>query len=108
MDVVAVDAISISYQILRRIPIGEGLDQLLRRPGCGGMLGHIEMQHPTTTVKLTYQNNVWLAQDYWYTEGTLNFITLQREQKKTPISSIDRSLTFQLNRDCGLNFQLPR
>jgi len=63
---------------------------------------------PLYQIKLTYQNNVWLAQDYWYTEGTLNFITLQREQKKTPISSIDRSLTFRLNRDCGLNFQLPR
>ena len=63
---------------------------------------------PLYQIKLTYQNNVWLAQDYWYTEGTLNFITLQREQKKTPISSIDRALTLQLNRDCGVNFQLPR
>jgi hypothetical protein len=63
---------------------------------------------PLYQIKLTYQNNVWLAQDYWYTEGTLNFITLQREQKKTPVSSIDRALTLQLNRDCGVNFQLPR
>jgi hypothetical protein len=33
---------------------------------------------------------------------------LQGEQNKTPISSIDRALTFQLNRDCGVVFQLPR
>jgi hypothetical protein len=50
MDVVAVDAISISYQILRRIPIGEGLDDLLGCPGRGGMLGHIEVQYLATTV----------------------------------------------------------
>jgi hypothetical protein len=63
---------------------------------------------PLYLIKLTYQNNAWVAQDYWYTEGTLNFITLQGEQNKTPISSIDRALTFQLNRDCGVVFQLPR
>jgi hypothetical protein len=64
--------------------------------------------NPYYLIKLTYQNNVWVAQDYWYTAGTLNFITLQGEQNKTPTSSIDRALTFQLNRDCGVIFQLPR
>jgi hypothetical protein len=63
---------------------------------------------PLYQIKLTYQNDAWLAQDYWYTAGTLNFITLNGEEKKTPISSIDRALTFQLNRDCGLGFRLPR
>jgi len=63
---------------------------------------------PLYVIKLTYQNNAWLAQDYWYTAGTLNFITLQGEQNKTPIGSIDRALTYQLNRDCGVIFQLPR
>lgn len=63
---------------------------------------------PLYQIKLTYQSDVWLAQNYWYTAGTLNFITLQGEQNKTPISSIDRALTFQLNRDCGVNFQLAR
>src|SRR5215831_15854964 len=29
----------------RRVPIEERFDDLLRRPPCGGMLGHIEMQH---------------------------------------------------------------
>jgi hypothetical protein len=63
---------------------------------------------PLYLIKLTYQNNAWVAQDYWYTEGTLNFITLQGQQNKTPISSIDRALTFQQNRDCGVVFHLPR
>jgi len=62
---------------------------------------------PLYLIKLTYQSDVWVVQDYWYTEGTLNFITLQGEQKKTPISSIDRALTFQMNRYCGVVFQLP-
>jgi len=63
---------------------------------------------PLYLIKLTYQNNPWLAQDYWYTAGTLNFVTLQGEQNKTPIDSIDRALTFQMNRDCGVVFRLPR
>jgi len=63
---------------------------------------------PLYLIKLTYQNNVWAAQNYWYTAGTLNFVTSQGEQKMTPINSIDRAATIQLNRDCGLVFQFPR
>jgi len=59
-------------------------------------------------IKLTYQDSIWLAQNYWYTAGTLNFTTLQGQQNKTPIDTIDRALTFQLNNACGLNFQFPR
>jgi hypothetical protein len=58
-------------------------------------------------IKLTYENDVWVTQSYWYSAGTLNFVTLQGELKKTPANSIDRALTFQLNRNCGVNFQLP-
>jgi hypothetical protein len=60
---------------------------------------------PLYQIKLTYQSDVWLAQKYWYTPGTLNFITLQGEEKKTPIDSIDAGLTDRLNRACGLSFQ---
>ena len=59
-------------------------------------------------IKLTYTNNIWVAQDYWYAGDTLNFITVQGEQNKTPIDSIDRVTTFQLNRECGVNFPMPR
>ncbi len=58
-------------------------------------------------IKLVYQDNVWVVQNYWYTADTLNFVTPHGEQNKTPISSIDRSVTFELNRACGINFQLP-
>jgi hypothetical protein len=62
---------------------------------------------PFYLVKLTYQDKVWLARQYWFTPGTLNFITSQSELKKTPINSIDRAVTFQLNSSCGVNFQMP-
>jgi hypothetical protein len=58
-------------------------------------------------IKLTYQSNAGVAQYYWYTPGTLNFITLQGKLNKTPLSSIDRA-TFRLNHDCGVNFEAPR
>ena len=62
---------------------------------------------PLYLIKLTYDNQVWMSQDYWYTADTLNFITLQGRQNKTPINSIDRDATFRLNGECGLNFQWP-
>jgi hypothetical protein len=58
--------------------------------------------------QLTYQNNLSVAHDYWYTEGKLNFVTMQDEQISTSISSVDRALTLQLNRACGVNFQFPK
>jgi len=59
-------------------------------------------------VQSRYQNNLWVAHDYSYAKGILNFVTPEGEQKKTPVSSINRALTLQLNRECGVNFQLPR
>jgi hypothetical protein len=34
-------------------------------------------------------------------------VTLQREEKQVPLSSIDRALTLQLNRERSVAFQLP-
>jgi hypothetical protein len=56
----------------------------------------------------TYQNNLWVVQDYSFTNGTLNFTTEDGEQKQTSIRSVDRALTLQLNRECGVNFQFPK
>jgi hypothetical protein len=61
---------------------------------------------PVYQIKLTYSNEIWLTTNYWYTAGTLNFMTMQGEVKKTPINSID-PITLQLNQACGLNFQGP-
>ena len=62
---------------------------------------------PFFLIKLTYKNDVFLARDYWYTPGTLNFITTQSALNKTPVNTIDRGATSRLNFDCGVNFQLP-
>ena len=48
-DVIAVDGIPIANQIFRYIPIGKSLDDLLGRPGRGGILGDIEVQYLPTT-----------------------------------------------------------
>ena len=62
---------------------------------------------PLYLIKLTYQDKIWAARDYWYTPGTLNFVSTQSELHKTPTNTIDRGATFQLNRGCGINFQFP-
>ena len=59
---------------------------------------------PLYLIKLTYDNQVWMSQEYWYTADTLNFITLRGEQNKTPISSIDHAATFRLN---GMWLEFP-
>ena len=58
-------------------------------------------------IKLKGQDNVCMAQAYWYTEQTLHFITLEGENKQVPTSSIDRALTLQLNAERHVDFQLP-
>jgi hypothetical protein len=63
---------------------------------------------PLYLIKLTNANTPWVAQDYWYAADTLNFITAHGEQNKTPIASIDRAATYQMNRPCGINFEFPR
>ena len=44
------DPIPITEQILRRLVERKGLPQLLRRPLCGRMGGHIEMDDPPSIV----------------------------------------------------------
>jgi len=38
---------------------------------------------------------------------TLCYVTLQHEQRQTPVDTIDRALTVQLNRELHVPFQLP-
>jgi hypothetical protein len=56
----------------------------------------------------TYQDNIWIVRDYSYSEGTLSFATIEGEQKKTSINSVDRALTLQLNRECDVTFRYPQ
>ena len=74
---------------------------------------HSETSSPRGNGKTIYlialygQDNICAAQAYWVTGNTLHFVTLQGELRQTPINSINRALTFGLNRDRGVNFRLP-
>src|SRR5262245_47177222 len=46
-----VHSVTVSQQISRRSIFGERLDDLLCRPFCRGMLGHVEMQHAATLMR---------------------------------------------------------
>ena len=48
------------------------------------------------------------AAAYWVDADTLNFVTLEHEQKRTPLSTVDRPLSLQLNRERRVPFTLPQ
>jgi hypothetical protein len=48
------------------------------------------------------------AASYWVDNGTLHYVTLQHEEKQMPLSSVDRGLTLQLNRERRVAFNLPQ
>ncbi len=47
---------------------------------------------------------VTLAVAYWTEGDMLHYVTRNKEQRRIPLSSIDRDLTEQLNRERGLEF----
>ncbi len=47
------------------------------------------------------------AVSYSIDGDTLNYVTLQHEQRRAPLSTIDRSLSQQLNRERGVQLRLP-
>jgi hypothetical protein len=49
-NVAAINAVPIPQQIARGVMLGEGLDNLLRRPGCRGVVRYVEVQHLPTTM----------------------------------------------------------
>jgi len=47
------------------------------------------------------------AASYRVEAGTLYYVTLEREEKRATLDSIDRPFTLQLNRERHVPFQLP-
>ncbi len=47
------------------------------------------------------------ASAYWVDGNTLHYVTLQHEERVAPLSSIDRPLTSELNRERHVTMQLP-
>jgi hypothetical protein len=64
-------------------------------------------EKPIYLIAFKNQDNLRAAEAYWVTGGTLHFITLQHEQRQTPLDSVDRALTYRLNRERRVDFQLP-
>lgn len=48
------------------------------------------------------------AGSYWISGQTLHFVTLDRQEKQLALSSIDRTLTLQLNRERRVSITLPQ
>ncbi len=47
------------------------------------------------------------AAAYWAEGGTLHYVTLEHEQKQAALSTVDRELSGQLNRERRIAFSLP-
>ena len=50
------DAVAIVDKVSIRIPAADGFAQLLQRPGCGWMLGDVEVHQPTRAVLDQHQD----------------------------------------------------
>ncbi len=50
--------------------------------------------------------SVQVAVAYWTENGTLHYVTRDKQQKSVPLSSIDQSMTMQLNRERGVTLML--
>lgn len=44
---------------------------------------------------------------YWVDGSTVHYVTMDHEQKQTPLGSLDRGLSERLNRERNVTFQLP-
>ena len=44
---------------------------------------------------------------YWVDGTTVHYVTMDHEQKQTPLSSLDRSLSERLNQERAVTFSLP-
>ena len=44
---------------------------------------------------------------YWVDGATVHYVTMDHEQKQTPLSSLDHSLSERLNRERNVTFRLP-
>ena len=52
-------------------------------------------------------HNIKLAVAYWTENQNLRYVTMEHEIKTAPLSSVDRDLSLQLNRERRVTFTLP-
>ena len=60
------------------------------------------------TYLIALKNHViYDAVSYSVKDGTIYFVTIAKEQKSCPMIMVDRAFSAELNRERGVNFQLP-
>jgi hypothetical protein len=47
------------------------------------------------------------AMTYWVEDGTLHYLDTGHQEKQAPLSSVDRDLSAQLNRERHIPFNIP-
>jgi hypothetical protein len=67
-DLLATNRITVSQQIARHRLKWKCLDQLLRRPFGGWMLGHIEVKHPAPVMAEDHQDKKHFQLGRWHDE----------------------------------------
>jgi hypothetical protein len=64
-------------------------------------------QAPIYLIAFNGTSVIYAAVAYWVDGSTLHYVTLDRKERQAPLSTINRALSFQLNRERRVPFQLP-
>ena len=64
-------------------------------------------EKPIYLIAFKNQDNIRAAEAYWMEGSTLHYVTLQHEHRQAPLDSVDRALTYRLNRERHVDFRLP-
>jgi hypothetical protein len=64
-------------------------------------------QAPIYLIAFNGSSVIYAAVAYWVDGSTLHYVTLEHQERQAPLSTINRALSFQLNRERRVQFQLP-
>ena len=68
----------------------------------------VEIKPSSPIYLIAFKDHVIRAASSYHVEGgNLYYVTLEREEKRVALDSIDRAFTLQLNRERHVPFQLP-
>jgi hypothetical protein len=64
-------------------------------------------QAPIYLIAFNGSSVIYAAVAYWVDGPTLHYVTLDRKERQAPLNTINRALSYQLNRERRVPFQLP-
>ena len=68
----------------------------------------IETATQQTTYLIAFKNSVVrIADQYWVSGNTLNYVTADHQQMTAPLNTVDRTLSERLNSEQNVAFSLP-